>query len=293
MPKYVKIILICCISFHLLVALFIGGFIYSIFYNPYRDLKCETDTAPAAMVYGTLYIGEDKVYLSQICRDHSDDYTLYDTLCVYENKAYIVCHRSGSGDLWTIATVDLKTEEIEDKYDFSTTEWYEDEREKDFSLRSSYYHNGKIVLNDSVNVAEYDIKSGESTVTPFDEYNFYKPEIQWQSLDDHTIEITENGEAKVFTLETMAKYSEEIAKLYSFKGKEDWKGDGYVSDHIPPDNNIQVINNCLYIVLSPSNYLGESFAVLLEYKDSTWSFVSSCFAGDTAYRDSYVVEIAK
>ena len=288
MPKHVKLIVISGISIILIVALFVGGFVYSLSYDPYKDLKCETNTILTTVVYGTLYIGEDKVQLSKICREHKDNYVLYDTLCVYENKAYIVCTRTGSDGIWTVATIDLKTEDFEGKYDFAAISWYDDDREEDFSLRSGYYHDGKIVLNDSVNVAEYDIKSGESTIIPFDEYCFYSPGIQWSFPDDYTISITEKEEVKSFTLKTMAKFSKAIAKLYSFKDKKIWCDSYYVSEAIVY-SNVQVVNEQVYLIRSILNYVGESFAVILEYKNGVWNYACHYYSGDSAVR-AYVVE---
>lgn len=126
-------------------------------------ISCESEDIPYVEAYGNIYKGKKVISLFDLCEKKHKTY--YDTLCIYDNRAYFICSESDkTNKQWCISSVDLKTHIIQTHFVFENpAAAYDDFMNlAEYSKRNGYYFDGKIVLNDYASVWEYDLKSGSA-----------------------------------------------------------------------------------------------------------------------------------
>lgn len=120
-------------------------------------ISCESEDIPYVEAYGNIYKGKKVISLFDLCEKKHKTY--YDTLCIYDNRAYFICSESDkTNKQWCISSVDLKTHIIQTHFVFENpAAAYDDFMNlAEYSKRNGYYFDGKIVLNDYASVWEYD-----------------------------------------------------------------------------------------------------------------------------------------
>ena len=153
-------------------------------------ISCESEDIPYVEAYGNIYKGKKVISLFDLCEKKHKTY--YDTLCIYDNRAYFICSESDkTNKQWCISSVDLKTHIIQTHFVFENpAAAYDDFMNlAEYSKRNGYYFDGKIVLNDYASVWEYDLKSGSAKEYGYDDFEFPVQEIYGEYAGDNAIKI--------------------------------------------------------------------------------------------------------
>lgn len=254
-----------------------------------KDISNESNSTPAYVMYGNLHIENETLDISNIYQEQRGIRAVKEIFCISGDKAYFVHTCTGA---WTIASIDLRSKEIQDHCVFSDTrEAYRSEHYGEYSERMGYYYDGQIVLSDFSSVFVYDMGTKETNRYEYDEYEFPQRTIYGECADD-TLKLHIMDWEQIFTLEDMAAQSEGIAKIYALKDKKDWRKCSYLKGFLSY-NTVEVIGGRIYFIGSVSNWQGEPYAIILEYERSrdTWMYVTKCFVGSDIQRCCYVIPV--
>ena len=249
---------------------------------------------PYVEAYGNIYKGKKVISLFDLCEKKHKTY--YDTLCIYDNRAYFICSESDkTNKQWCISSVDLKTHIVQTHFVFENpAAAYDDFMNlAEYSKRNGYYFDGIIVLNDYASVWEYDLKSGSAKEYGYDDFEFPVQEIYGEYAGDNAIKIHTPQWEKTFSFYDISQESTGVSTVYSFKDRKiRVTGCNFINDFFV-DNAIQYINGKIYAFGECTDDLGGAYAVLLEYdlQQNKWLYVTSIYTYSPASK-AYIIPSA-
>ena len=262
-----------------------------------EDWKAETQLVPYVM-YTSVY-DDNKDY--ELClRSLFDKYhDVMQVFTIFDSRIYFLYsvyedYDNSKSCLFNIAYIDMNnTKDICILYSeiFEPLPEYYMYTEKDYSERSSFYYDGKIVVKDDSKLIEYDVKT--DTVKEYDPKEYQYPQKRYQyTVNEDGSEIllkdTERGIEKLITLDDMAS-NQYMQQILSVKDETLPSGLSRI-DHFL--RNVQELNGKAYIVGSMSNPQGEEFAVLFEYDidSSEFKYVLNCWSPRYLNDEFYLLE---
>ena len=257
-------------------------------------ISCESEDIPYVEAYGNIYKGKKVISLFDLCEKKHKTY--YDTLCIYDNRAYFICSESDkTNKQWCISSVDLKTHIVQTHFVFENPAVAYDDfmNLAEYSKRNGYYFDGKIVLNDYASVWEYDLKSGSVKEYGYDDFEFPVQEIYGEYVGDNAIKIHTPQWEKTFSFYDISQESTGVSTVYSFKDRKiRVTGCNFINDFFV-DNAIQYINGKIYAFGECTDDLGGAYAVLLEYdlQQNKWLYVTSIYTYSPA-SEAYIIPSA-
>lgn len=279
----------------ILIIVFLGivlfCFIKKGFENPLKNIPQESSEIPNYVVDDSLYSNYGEIYVGGICRDNG--YYCEEIICVRDGKVYFVY--SGSYQekyYWMIGAIDLATSEFHTCYKMADpAESYEIQYWKNYKERNGYYFDGQIVLTDHKTVLTYDIDSQTVQTYAYRDYCFPECTVYGEYIDDETIRLNMGDSVRTYTLREMTEKSDSISKIFALKDKKTWCGQAYLYRFFA-GSKVQFIDDKLYTIGDCLNYMGEGYAVILEYnvEEDSWQYVTNCYTGGIVYDDTcYVI----
>ena len=249
----------------------------------------ESDYDPAYIGYGVLYVNNQKLDISSMCR--KQDKSLMEVVCIFEDDVYFVYGASGD---WVIASIDLQTKLWTDHYRFTHAEntYYTLQHDCAYSERNGFYYDGQVYLNDFESVLIYNISSGQTCLSDFGSAAFPElPAVYSASLGEHSFKLHIGEDAYSFELNDVAQNSNGISALNALKDKVIWDGKTSCLHNFFEELDIQVIGDRIYAQEPVLNFYGETYAVILEYNadTGTWLYIGSYCTGDIIARNCYII----
>ena len=249
----------------------------------------EVDKIPYFVVYGTVYMDGGSVDIFDICDKENEDYRLCEIYCVENGRVYFAYSYENSYQSrnWCVASCGVSENDFQTHYVMHNAEkTYIPRHSIGYAERDGYYYDGKIVLNDGKKVCVYDIAEKNATEHAIESYIFPQISIQSKYIDAETVIVNESK----FTLKEMSKQSEAIAEIYALKDAHRWDGESRIPQFFS-NNSIQIHGNKIYAVGEIQNYVGEAYAVVLEYDEESgkWLYATAFFANDLIYSRCYVI----
>lgn len=253
-----------------------------------NKLPSELDKIPAYVVYGKLYVGNEKINIAETCSKEIEDFSLNEIFCISENNVYFLhTEYVDGGRNWVIASVDLKTRVITTHYRFSNVqEIYRKNIYGTYSSRNGFYYNNQIVLNDFQSVFVYDIAEKKAMKYDYNSYVFPELFAYGEYLNDQSITLHIDRHSYTFDLQVMADKSPDIAYLLELESK------GKISMPLFfKDNHIQAVDGRLYAIESVLDVAKMPIMVILEYDQSReqWLYVTHAYVGDNVHNNCYVI----
>lgn len=270
-----------------------------------KNIHCESENIPYIVEHGTLHTPDKEINLNLLLSEKSDDnIDIENVFCVANGKVYFLY---GSIE-WKLASLDLSTEEFEIYCSFSDGETiynsfskclYEDGKYltdlfAEYSKRHSYYLDGKIVLNNYTNVLVFDVSSETYEEIPSEEYSFpeYSPLCKVEYVDgEQKLTLFSDSGERAFTLSDMAKTSDGIATIYSFKDYPTWEDSFSCLGTFFSPISICAIDGNIYAIGILKNYGGEGHIVLLEYNEQgdAWKHVKNFYYWEYLHGYAYCI----
>lgn len=253
----------------------------------------------------TVSFGDIRVDVGEYLEDFGE-YYLYEILVIYNSYIYCVCsspEEPGDGEeddkyTWNIASINMNSPEdikicyagefgeIHDSFNR-----YEVVLTNEYSDKSGFYYDGKIVLKDKTRLVEYDIEKDEIAEYSPEDYQYPENEYHYAVQDERKeILLTniESGYEKLITLDDMSDstYGQELLKL-----REDtiWDGDSKACKFF---HHVQFIGGEVYLICEVLNYMGESYALIFKYdvEADEYEYIDNYFFWDILGSSFYLVE---
>ena len=201
------------------------------------DIERETDVQIALGVdYDDLYIDGEWLFWDDYLEENGINGIVAETFCVIRGKVWVlVSEKEQEVVKWSIAVIELSSGKVdimcsktvnekaleENVKEKKTVKW-EDRKGSgikgwetaEFSERTSYYYNGRIVLSDYKEVLEYDLRTGDRTEWRFEDYPFPKAAIHAErDASEDAILFRRGTEEKKLTLNRAIDTSSAFKKM--------------------------------------------------------------------------------
>lgn len=166
---------------------------------------------------------------------------------------------------------------------------YNNSHKEELNLSANgFYDDGKIILTDHVKTVEFDLNTVSSQEVSTQDYDFPTLPVQVEILDYETITFCKNSEQKTFNTETGEITSKAFKKMMELKTEKDWEGESYLSELF---DQVQMVNDQIFILCRVTNWLGETHAIAFQYdfEKNACQYAFHCFMGDIISNDLYVV----
>ena len=249
-------------------------------------IPSEISNTPAVCVNGTLYAKSKQYDVATLCR--RQDYQFHEILCVLEGKAYVICSQSND---WIAMSYDLDSGELCKLFTYHDPGIYYKLKPSDKTEnKNGFYYKDHIVLSNGITVMSYCITDQSIETSIYSDFSFPESTITGKTVSKERVEISIDGRIKQFSFSQMAERSDSICKIYALKNEKHWDGPSRIPCFFN-DTSIQVVDNCAYALGSCLHYLGESYAIVLQYDPSeeAWQYVGYYFFGDIVDEECYIV----
>lgn len=258
--KTQKLVLICFIPVILIVLLnnlFYVNFLEMLFY------KTES-TAVSYVYFNEVYSDARKLNIDDVLDDKTK--SLKQVFCIENNRIYFCySYNENEESHYALASVDFDGLEFtviwDEVFDYMNSCGYQNNFSDDYSSKTGYYYNGKIIVTDFDKLIEYDLKTKACRNIKFHEYE--QPVIDLEIKKNNSQEYLLNYNNNSFLInEDFFIRNSEVAKKILDKNKLSiWNGDSPTNCFI---DSIKMIGEQIFVVCSIKNFSGTSYAIVFE-----------------------------
>ena len=266
----------------------------------FNAFEVETPEPVAYVYYNTLVFQDKTLNFDELLKTKKfhEVYVIQDNIVWFgysdaeidENDAqqwYIASITTDGNDLNVAYSgtfcLDEKADEIYERHNNS--------HEEEFYLNvNGFYDDGKIILTDHVKTIEFDLATVSYKEISTEDYDFPTLPVQVEILDYETITFCKNSEQKTFNTETGEATSKAFKKMMELKTEKDWEGESYLSELF---DQVQMVNNQIFILCRVTNWLGETHAIAFQYdfEKNACQYAFHCFMGDIISNDLFVIPV--
>ncbi len=301
MNKKILMVILVCISF----LAFLGCTFMSRknMNNKLTSMKIETEEVPVYVCYDTIYRDGKSLNLKQVLeREKGNNVYFEDIFVVKKGRIWFLYREAGekesNAQIWNLASVTPEGTDMIIHYsnEFCASKLadreylYRDHRytKEHFSMVSGYYYNEKIVLTDHDKLIEYDMTNGIVKECKAEEYVYPEVSLTADIQENQKIYFTNETETKIIDLEAAADSSEAFAIIKELESEKDWEG-SYLLKYL--FDNVQVVEEDVFIVCRILNYWGETHAVVAKYdfESNTCQYAFNYFTDDVISSHLYIV----
>lgn len=262
-----------------------------------NELEVEVSDIPVTVLYSTVDMGDRECNALELLVS-DDKYQRIDRyICKYDDRIYFIyCDPIESSDKWTwnICSVNIYGEQliVHRSQEFISAYRYTSDSMR-YSDKSSFFDRGNIVITDGTTVCVYDVEEGGVSVVAYDDYSFPDDSIKYEIIEHQEVNISKEidggNTTKTITLDSLKESSGSIGKLLEWSDKKTWSGESRFDTFF---DSVQYVNGEIYIVCEVQNYLGETYAIVLNYDfdSEECKYVCSRFVGDRLNGDFYLVD---
>ena len=133
-------------------------------------------------------------------------------------------------------------------------------------------------------------KTNNSTEFIATSYAYPKLSIEADIIKRHTILFSDGNKEKIFDVKQGKQSSKVFEKLCELEKKKNWQGKSYLSELF---DNVQIVNNQIFIICRVLNWDGETHAIVFEYdydsNDCKYAF--HCFMDDVIGNNLNIVPL--
>lgn len=267
----------------------------------------ETDNMPVYVSYRYIYINGEKISCDKFIQEKEGE--VLEVFAVKDNRIwflwsryFIIEDKPYNMAIWSIASVAMDGTDMEVHWSGEFCNSESSDRgymrrehnwdEEYFTMANGYYYNEKIVLTDHEKLVEYNMTDGTAIEYKASEYEYPEMPLIADIQDHQKICFTKGGETRTIDLETAANNSEAFRKIKELESKSDW-------DNVPLlkylFNNVQMINDDIFIICRIINYSGETHAVVFEYDfdSNTCKYVFNHYTNDILRTYFYLVPVVE
>ena len=286
----------------IIVLLSCGGCSRTKINNMFNSFEVETPEPVAYVYYNTLVFQDKTLNFDELLEKNGID-GIFREVYVIQNDTvwfgYSDTERDENGaKQWHIASVTIDGKDLNvaytgafclsDKADQTYRQNNNSHKEERYLNANGFYDDGKIILTDHVKTVEFDLNTVSSQEVSTQDYDFPTLPAQVEILDYETITFCKNSEEKTFNTETGETTSKAFKKMMELKTEKDWEGESYLSELF---DQVQMVNDQIFILCRVTNWLGETHAIAFQYdfEKNACQYAFHCFMGDIISNDLYVV----
>lgn len=282
---YVKRILFA--SFVIVLTLLTGGCSSRKKINQIFDTyEIETAKTIPYVYYDTLIFGDIVVDFGEILNKNECTGVFREVYVIQDDTIWFgyadVKSNENNSTKWNIASINSKSKEV--------NVCYSGEFSSQTKTDSSFYYDSKIVLTDDVKIVEYNLQTRKATEYSSKSYEYPTLLIEADIIDYHTISFLDGNKEKIFDVKQGKQSSKVFEKLCQLEKKKDWQGNSYLSELF---DNVQIVNNQIFIVCRVLNWDGETHAIVFEYDydSNSCKYAFHCFMDDVIGNNLKVVPL--
>lgn len=153
---------------------------------------------------------------------------------------------------------------------------------------NGFYYDGKIVLTDRTKTVEYDLQANKIAEFAASDYEYPILPIKADIIDYHTVSFSKESREKIFDVKQARQSSIAFEKLYELEQEKNWQGKPYLSELF---DNVQIVDDQIYIICNVFNWNGETHAIVFQYDFDTNSckYAFHRFMDDVIGNNLYIV----
>lgn len=286
----------------IIVLLFCSGCSRTKINNMFNSFEVETPEPVAYVYYNTLVFQDKTLNFDELLKQKKIDGTFHEVYAIQNNIVWFGYSDAeldeNDAQQWYIASVTSDGNNLSVAYsgtfclgenaDQSYVQYNNSYKEEFYSSANGFYDDGKIILTDHVKTVEFDLNTVSSQEVSTQDYDFPTLPVQVEILDYKTITFCKNSEQKIFNTETGETTSKALKKMMELKTEKDWEGESYLSELF---DQVQMVNDQIFILCRVTNWLGETHAIAFQYdfEKNACQYAFHRFMGDIISNDLYVV----
>lgn len=293
--KKIYIVISIILIFAIVICIYLITGTHYINTSKMESFVTETETKASYVYFDKLYYEDITCDLKEVIK-HEKNAVVQQVFCIRDNYVYF-SYQYVNNDIahWCLASVSIEGTEykriFDEAFEQESMRKYELNVGEQLSKRNGYFYNNKIVITDFSKLIEYDMKEDSSTVYNYNEYEINENEFVWSIDNFSEIDLkTDNTNLVInkFELSNKSPVANEILSLYDRMVWNDLSSTKYFL------NDVQIVNDDVYIICSLLNRHGETYTLIFEcdIENEEYKYCGYHFTQDVT-RHFYVVPIVE
>lgn len=290
MNKRFSAILFCAIVIIAVCIYFVVGNYY-INDSKMKTFVNESESKTSYVYFDNLYCKDIRLDLKEVVK-HEENSVIQQAFCIKDNYVYFSYQYVKDSIVhWCLASISVDGTEykliFDEIFDRESLHKYELKVGEVLSQRNGYFYDNKIIVTDFSKLVEYNMEKDLVTIYNYDEYEINENEVAWNIDDFNEITLKKNNKIVVINKSELSKKSSVANKVLSSYDRMVWHD---LSSTQYFFNDVQVINDEIYIICSLLNRHGETYTLIFEcdIENEEYNYCSYHFTKDVT-RHFYVV----